>query len=215
MRPDSVGAELGQAGRAHEVLVGVVLADALQVRRLGLAGRAARSADVTMNAPPASEIRQQSSMPQRIGDRLGVQHLLERDRRLHMRVGMQQRVRARVHRHVRQLLARRAVLVHVALRDHRVVARDRAAVGLLEVRVPHAPAARRPRRRGSGRSRGSRRRRRGPSRPGPATIASRRVLEHDAGARAAADHRGVEARLAAPGIRTATEPSMKYGSVNE
>ena len=164
----------------------------------------------------AGRIRDQAAVEHAAaGSAIGLadEHLLQRQRRLHVRVGMQQRVRARVDRHARQLLARRAVLVHVAPRDHGVVARDRAAVGLLELRVTHlrehgdrgvAPEACRAVLAGA-------------DQDGLGLAPCdrlRRVPEHDAGACAARDHRSAQ-RGFRPRYSHSDEPSIVYGSVNE
>ncbi|MNL05488.1 hypothetical protein D3C87_1260890 [compost metagenome] len=114
----------------------VVFADALQVHGLGFeVTRTLGGGDDEGAACIGDQAAVQHA--QRIGDRLSVQHLLQRERLLHVRVGMQQGVGAGVDRHVRHLFARRAVHVHVALGDHGVVPGDRAAVRLLEVRMSH------------------------------------------------------------------------------
>jgi hypothetical protein len=97
----------------------------------------ARSAEVTMKAPPASEIRQQSSMPS--GSAMGLASSTSSSVTgfFMCALGCSSAWAARVDRHVRELLARGAVHVHVALGDHRVVAGDRAAIGLLEIGMAH------------------------------------------------------------------------------
>jgi hypothetical protein len=177
------------------VFVGVVFADALQVHGLGLqVARALGGGDDEGAAGIGDQAAVQHA--QRIGDGLRVQHLSQRDRLLHVRVGMQQRMGAGVDRDVRHLLARGAVHVHVALGDHGVVARDRAAVGLLEVGMADSQQ-----RRQGGVAREA----------GGAVLAGAyqdglglaggdgfgRVLEHHRRTGAAGDHRGIEARLEA------------------
>ena len=131
-----------------------------------------------------------------------------------MRVRVQQGVLARVDRHLGELLARGAVHVHVALRDHRVEAREsscRTAARSTGVRPPSAP---RPPRRATARSPGSRRRTPGWCRPGPATIASAACLSMTAGLAPPTISEALNRGLS-PRYSHITEPSMKYGSVNE
>ncbi len=62
---------------------------------------------------------------QRIGDELGSEHVVDRDRIAVHRSRVAARVLTRLHRDRRELLGRRAVLVHVPLRGHRVRADER------------------------------------------------------------------------------------------
>ena len=128
------GAEVHQAFRAQDVLVRMALPNAEQVRGLALAiaralgGRDDEGAGRIGNETAVEDV-------ERRGDLFRADHVLNRDGLLHVRVRMQRRVPARRYRHLRELLARQAVLVHVALRDHRVAARNRWPVRHFEVRV--------------------------------------------------------------------------------
>ena len=86
---------------------------------------------------------------QRVGDELRAEHVVDRDRVAVHRVRVAARVLAGLHRDRRELLGRRAVLVHVPLRGHRVRADEREP-GRELVAIGHgiatAAAARRRRR---------------------------------------------------------------------
>nr|WP_306437325.1 hypothetical protein [Cupriavidus taiwanensis] len=154
----------------------------------------ARSAEVQAEAG----IRDQTAVKhaQRIGNGLGREDIIQRDRLLHMCVRMQQRMLARLDRDMGKLLPRGAILVHVPLRDHGVVARNRAAIWLLEIGMPD---------RQQRADRGIARLSRGPVFAGADKdrlgLASRdgfgRVLEHHCRAAAADHHRGIVVRLQA------------------
>jgi hypothetical protein len=112
--------------------VGVVLADSLQIDGFRLqVPRAFGRSDYKSAAGVGNETAVQHA--KRVRDRLCGQHLVQRDGLSHVRIRMQRRVFAGVHGNLRQLLASRAIHVHVALRNHCVISRDRTAIRLLEV----------------------------------------------------------------------------------
>ena len=85
----------------------------------------ARSSVVRMMQQPPSEITQQSSLCSGSATSFDDEHVVDGDRVAVHRVRVPARVLAGLHRDRRQLLGRRAVLVHVPLRGHRVRADER------------------------------------------------------------------------------------------
>ena len=113
------------------------------VRPAAGAASRARSADVTMTAPAPSVSGQQSSRWNGLGDHLRSLVVGDGDRLAHRRVGVERSVLAAGDGDRAELLARRAVLVHVPAGRHRVGDRRAdEAEGPLEVFNPvRKPAA--------------------------------------------------------------------------
>ena len=102
----------------------------------------ARSSVVSTTAPPPSLRMQQCSFVSGSAIMRAALHVVDRDRVAVVRLGVERRVVPGRHRDLGELLDRRAELVHVAARRHRVLRDQRVAERRVEL---HRPAARRTR----------------------------------------------------------------------
>ena len=95
----------------------------MNTRRCGRSARALGAADDDRRAAVALEAAVEQ--PERVGDHPRIAMVLERDRLLHHRVVVEQRMLAAGHRHLAELLDGGAVQLHVAARHRRVELRRR------------------------------------------------------------------------------------------